>query len=93
MAFGFWRLAFGFWRLAFGLLLCRCCELDVNRNLDLVAYSYSAGLENLIPGEKGDWAHIMDMNYVTSPAVANGKLFVRMSDSVFCYDLTEVGNR
>jgi hypothetical protein len=32
------------------------------------------------------------MDYVTSPCVANGKLFVRMSDSVYCYDLTEAGN-
>ena len=55
--------------------------------------AFKPKFENLIPGEKGDWAHIKDMNYVTSPAVANGKLYVRMSDSVYCYDLTEAGNR
>jgi len=45
--------------------------------------------ENLIPGEKGDFCHIVDMNFVTSPAVAGGKLFVRMADSVYCYDLRQ----
>jgi outer membrane protein assembly factor BamB len=55
--------------------------------------AFKPKFQNLIPGEKGDWAHIMDMNYVTSPTVANGRLFVRMSDSLFCYDLTEAGNR
>jgi len=49
--------------------------------------------ENLIPGEKGDNFHIRDVNYITSPAIANGKLYVRMVDSVYCYDLIEAGNR
>ena len=42
---------------------------------------------------KGDFAHIVDVNYVTSPAIANGKLYVHMSDCVYCYDLTEAGNK
>jgi hypothetical protein len=40
---------------------------------------------------KGAFAHITDVNYVTSPTIANGKLYVRMSDCVNCYDLTGAG--
>ena len=42
---------------------------------------------------KGNWAHVVDLNYITSPTVANGKLYVRMADCVYCYDLTEAGNK
>jgi outer membrane protein assembly factor BamB len=30
---------------------------------------------------------------MSSPAVANGKLYLRLSDGVACYDLTEAGNK
>jgi outer membrane protein assembly factor BamB len=41
----------------------------------------------------GDFAHIIDLNYITSLSVANGKLYVRMSEYVSCYDLTAAGNQ
>jgi hypothetical protein len=40
-----------------------------------------------------DFGHVVGVNYVTSPAIANGKLYVRMADCVHCYDLTEAGNK
>jgi len=30
---------------------------------------------------------------MSSPAVANGKLYLRLLDGVACYDLTEAGNK
>ena len=35
----------------------------------------------------GDLGHILDLSYITSPTVANGRLYVRMADYVGCYDL------
>ena len=42
--------------------------------------------------QKNNFAHVVGLNFVTSPAIANGKLYVRMSDCIHCYDLTAAGN-
>ena len=41
---------------------------------------------------KFNYAHVVDVNFVTSPAIANCKLYARMADCVYCYDLTAAGN-
>ena len=41
--------------------------------------------------EMEDYAHVAVLNYVTLPAIANGKLYVRTSECIHCYDLRAEG--